>query len=91
MRRRDFIAFLGGVAGNWPLAARAQQPAMRVIGFLNGESADLSKSIVRAFQRGLRDIGSSRAAASRSNIAGPSANTTDYRRSRPIWFAAKWP
>src|SRR5258707_3334615 len=56
MIRREFITLLGGAA-TWPVAARAQQATMPVVGFLNGESADLSKPIVRAFQQGLRDIG----------------------------------
>jgi len=57
MRRREFIALLGGAAATRPIAARAQQPTMPIVGFVSGRSADASVREVAAFRKGFNETG----------------------------------
>jgi putative ABC transport system substrate-binding protein len=69
MRRREFITLLGGAATTWPLGARAQQPKMPVVGFLNGGSLNGYAPHVTGFLHGLNETG---------YVVGKNV-TTDYR------------
>ena len=57
LERREFITLLGGATATWPLAARAQQVAIPVMGYLNSRSRETDKPFLAAFHRGLNETG----------------------------------
>jgi len=57
MRRRDFITLLGGASAAWPVAVRAQQPAMPIVGFLHAGSPEVTPGLVAGFRKGLNETG----------------------------------
>jgi putative tryptophan/tyrosine transport system substrate-binding protein len=75
MRRRNFIALLGSAAAAWPLAARAQQAPLPVIGFVHLTSRDETRGYLPDFQQGLADAGFIDARTSQSSTDGGKATT----------------
>ena len=57
LRRRDFIMLVGGMVAVWPVAVRAQQPTMPVVGFLNSSSSGGYSYLATAFRQGLKETG----------------------------------
>jgi hypothetical protein len=87
MNRRAFIRLVGGAAA-WPLAARGQQSAMPVIGFLHTRSQEAYPGYA-AFLKGLEQTGFVDGRASGSNIVGLAATTIGFRQWQTIWSADK--
>ena len=87
IRRREFITIVGGAA-TWPVAARAQQAAMPVVGFLSAGSPDGWEPMMAGFQLGLKDMGY--VAGWRSSTTGWRGDWTARRRWWLSSFAVRW-
>jgi putative ABC transport system substrate-binding protein len=83
MKRRTFITMLGGAAA-WPLAARAQQPLVRVIGFLGIRTPEFDAAMLAEFRQGLREQGYAEGTNVSIDFGGRGASLTAYRPSRTI-------
>ena len=90
MRRRDLITLLGGAAVSWPLAPRAQQPTLPVIGFISAGPRDTYVDLLAAFRQGLKETGYVEGQTVSIEFDGQMGNSTDCQALRPIWFSVGW-
>ena len=88
--RRELLVALGGAAAAWPLAARAQQLAMPVVGFLSTRTAADSANAVAAFYSGMKEIGFVDGQNVRVEHTGSATNMTDCLNWLLKWFALAW-
>jgi hypothetical protein len=88
--RRKFLATLGGAAVAWPVAARAQQPAMPVIGLLDISTPSSRSTAMAGFRRGLTKLATSKAKTSQSNIVGRKVISIGSLHWPPTWLTVRW-
>jgi putative tryptophan/tyrosine transport system substrate-binding protein len=90
VKRREFITVLGGAAVAWPLAASAQQPALPIVSFVEGRSAEATVRQAAAFRKALNEAGYVEGQNVMLSTTGWMANTIACRRSWPISCAVAW-
>jgi hypothetical protein len=87
------FTLVGGAAAAWPLAARAQQAAMPVVGYLSTRGPDDDPYILASIRQGLKDVGfieRRNVATSQSNTASPRTRMIGCPHWRATWSDAKW-